>query len=289
MNRSEESYIEVKNLSFHYPTGKKPALDNVSFQIHKGDFIGITGPSGAGKTTLCQTLRGLIPHVISGRMKGRVKIKGIDTKETDAASIGELVGIVFQNPETQIIGLTVEEDLAFGPQNYQWPREKIWARIPEMLELVRMEGMEERETWSLSGGQKQRIAIASALILEPEILVLDEPTSELDPVGKAEVFEAIRRLREEEDVTIIMVTHAIEHLTEVADKIFVMENGRILDQGPPDKLFRNVDLFHEIEERVPQIAEVLAALEQEGYLAPDQFTPFEEEGVRILTRLLEKP
>ncbi len=285
---SSPPFVIAENFSFTYPTGKRPALDGISFSVNKGEFLGITGPSGAGKSTLCLALRGLIPHAVAGKVKGNITISGLNTRKVSAPEIGEHVGIVFQDPEAQIIGLTVEEDLAFGPENYEWPAEKIRAHIPEVLEVVRLSGMEKRETWSLSGGQKQRVAIASALIMEPALLVLDEPTSELDPVGKQEVFETIRRLREEKNVTIIMVTHDIEQLAEVADRIIVMSEGRIVDQGPPDLLFRNVELFHQLEgERLPQIAEILFALEKQGYLTAEQFTPHEQQGIEVLSKLLE--
>lgn len=287
-NKSKEPFVRVENLTFTYPTGERPSLNDVSFTVEEGEFIGITGPSGAGKSTLCLALRGLIPHSVAGKVKGKVWINGIDVAQATAPKVGEIVGLVFQNPEAQIIGLTVEEDLAFGPENYEWPLEKLRAKIPEKLSVVRMSGTETRETWSLSGGQKQRVSIASSLILEPKLLILDEPTSELDPVGKEEVFETVRRLREEENVTIIMVEHAVENLAEVADRIIVMDNGQIVGQGPPSTLFRNVGLFHEIEgERLPQIAEILFTLEQEGYITSDQFTPYEDQGLAVLKELLE--
>lgn len=286
--QGNEPFVVVEQLSFSYPTGTHPALSDITFNVNRGEFIGVTGPSGAGKSTLCLALRGLIPHSVAGRMQGRVVVGGIETRKSSAAEIGEMVGIVFQNPETQIIGLTVEEDLAFGPENYEWSAARIRAQIPGVLQTVRLDDLERRETWSLSGGQKQRLAIASALLMEPTLLVLDEPTSELDPIGQQEVFSAIRELRANENVTIIMVTHAIEQLTGVADRIIVMNDGTIVAEDPPRQLFRKVDLFHRLEgERLPHIAEVLFALEQKGYLSPSDFTPQEEEGIEVLKRLLE--
>jgi energy-coupling factor transporter ATP-binding protein EcfA2 len=289
MGESQEAapLVHVENLHFKYPVAPDEALKGISFQVQRGEFIGITGPSGAGKTTLALALRGLIPHAVSGKMEGTVGVCGMDTRQATAAEIGEKVGLVFQDPEAQIIGLTVAEDLAFAPENYEWPREKILERIPQLLRLVRLDGFGDRETYSLSGGQKQRVAIASALMMTPELLILDEPTSELDPIGKAEVFDAVRSLRDEQNVTIIMIEHAVEQLAEFADRIIVMDAGTILAEAPPRELFRNVDLFHRTGgERLPQVAELLFGLEQQGILTSAQFTPYEAEAVSVLNQTM---
>jgi energy-coupling factor transporter ATP-binding protein EcfA2 len=196
--------------------------------------------------------------------------------------------MVFQDPEAQIIGLTVAEDLAFAPENYEWAPDRILAQIPPLLRLVRLDGLQNRETFSLSGGQKQRVSLASALMLAPEFLILDEPTSELDPIGKEEVFDAVRRLRDEHNTTILMIEHAVEPLAEFADRIFVMDQGRVVAEGTPRELFRNVELFHRMGgERLPQVAELLFALEQDGLITPEEFSPYEHDAVNVLGRLLE--
>ncbi|OLC57412.1 MAG: hypothetical protein AUH85_03295 [Chloroflexi bacterium 13_1_40CM_4_68_4] len=283
-----DDVIAVDGLSFRYPVGKEDVLAGIDLRVRKGEFLGITGSSGAGKSTLCLSLRGLIPHSIGGQMKGTVTVAGRRTTDASPAQLGEIVGLVFQDPEAQIIGLSVEEDLAFGPENYAWPRERIRERIREVLEMVRLDGMETRETYSLSGGQKQRVAIAAALMMLPQVLILDEPTSELDPIGKEEVFTTIRRLKEERDITIVMVEHAVEQLAQFADRIIVMDKGHIVAEDPPRQLFRNVELFHHLDgERVPQVAEVLFALERDGLVQPSQFTPLEDEAVNVLAESLE--
>lgn len=285
---SAEPDVVVEDLHFKYPTGQTAALNGVSFTIQKGEFIGITGPTGAGKSTLALCLRGLIPHAVSGKMQGQVTVCGMPTAQAEPAAIGEKVGLVFQDPEAQIIGLTVAEDLAFCPENYEWPAERILQEIPRLLKLVRLEGMEERETFSLSGGQKQRVALASALMMAPELIILDEPTSELDPIGKAEVFDAVRQLRDQHNTTIIMIEHAVEQLAEFADRIFMMDRGQIVAQGTPPELFRNVDLFHRTGgERLPQVAELLFMLEQDGLITATQFSPYERDAVDIVSGLLE--
>jgi energy-coupling factor transporter ATP-binding protein EcfA2 len=274
--------IRVRDLRFRYPGAARDALAGVNLDVHRGEFLGITGPSGAGKSTLCLCLKGLIP---AGEFNGSVSVAG----QTVAPGSPYVDGsaLVFQNPETQIIGLTVAEDLAFGPENLR--REPAWIRgaIPTYLDLVRLGGYQDTDTYRLSGGQKQRLAIADALILEPAILILDEPTSELDPIGKDEVFEVLERLRRERQITVIMVEHAAEQLAEMADRIIVMQDGMVVDQGAPDQLYLNPVLFHRPDaERAPQISEVLFQLVQAGLLPAEEFTAREQPGVERLRAFL---
>ena len=288
--RATDFEVVVDDLRFRYPTAQQDSLNGVSFTIKKGQFVGITGPSGAGKSTLALCLRGLIPHVTSGWMRGSVTVCGLNTREVRPALLGEKVGLVFQDPEAQIIGLTVEEDLAFGPANYEWPREKILANLSPLLDSVRMHGTEKRETFGLSGGQKQRVALASALMMSPRLLIFDEPTSELDPAGKEEVFTVVRRLCNRLDMTVIMIEHAVEQLAEFADRIILMDQGRIVADDTPRVLFRNVDLFHRTEgERLPHVAELLFLLMQDGLISSDQFTAREGDAVELLSLLLQGP
>lgn len=281
-----EPVIRVEGLTFRYH-GSDQVLNGIDLLVHDGEFVGITGPSGAGKTTLCMCLKGLVPHVVGGTLRGRVTVQGMSTRKTEPSVLAQTVAMVFQDPESQIIGLTVEEDLAFGPENLMEAPKAIRARICEVLGVVGLAGYERRETYKLSGGQKQRIAIAAALMMEPQILILDEPTSELDPLGKAEVFEAVRRLRQQRNVTIVMVEHEIEQLAEVADRIIVLDHGQIVADAPPRQLFRDADLFHRTEgERLPQVAELLLALEAEGLIDASAFTPYEQEAIQTLDQLV---
>lgn len=281
--------IRVEGLTYRYPSGDHQVLHGINLDVAPGEFVGITGPSGAGKSTLCFCLKGLIPQAMGGEMGGSVIVDDLNTYEAGPAALAERVAMVFQDPESQIIGLTVAEDLAFGPENLTQAPADIRARIPSMLRTVGLSGFEDRETYSLSGGQKQRVAIAAALMMEPAILILDEPTSELDPIGKAEVFDTVRRLREEANVTVIMVEHEIEQLAEVADRIIVIDEGRTVADAPPAQLFRDAELFHRTQgERLPQVAEALLALEEDGILSADDFTPKEEAAIAVLSRLLWK-
>lgn len=276
-----ENIIEVEGLRFRYP--EREALDGIDLKVRRGEFVGITGPSGAGKSTLCVCLKGLIP---AGEISGRIRVSGQEVSRL--SSFQETSALVFQDPETQIIGLTVAEDVAFGPENLKRDPDWIRAHIPESLKVVRLEAYETAETYQLSGGQKQRLAIAGALILQPDIMILDEPTSELDPVGKDEVLDVIGRLRRERDVTVVMVEHAAEQLAEMADRIVVMEAGRIIDQGPPNVLYRNAAIFHRPDgERAPQVAELLYGLIKDGLIEESEFTAREDEAVDLLARKLE--
>jgi energy-coupling factor transporter ATP-binding protein EcfA2 len=278
--------VKVEGLTFSYPSSDQ-TLHGISLEINRGEFVGITGPSGAGKTTLCMCLKGLIPHVIGGKMRGRINICGMDSRKTEPSMLSEAVAMVFQDPESQIVGLTVEEDLAFGPENLMKSSEQIRTEIPGILNTVGLSGYERRETYRLSGGQKQRIAIAAALMMDPQVLILDEPTAELDPQGKAEVFNVVRRLREEHDVTIIMVEHEVEHLADVADRIIALDHGRVVADGSPKEFFHSPRHFDRTEgERIPQVAELFLALEAENLVDPHEFTPYEEEAIAHLDQLL---
>jgi len=280
---SAQVIIRVRDLRFRYPDAPHDALAGINLDVRRGEFLGVTGVSGAGKSTLCLCLKGLIP---AGTFGGSVSVAGQPVGPR--APYVEGSALVFQNPETQIIGLTVAEDLAFGPENLLREPEWIRAAIPRYLHQVRLGGYENVDTYRLSGGQKQRLAIADALILEPQILILDEPTSELDPIGKDEVFEVLQRLRREREITVVMVEHAAEQLAEMADRIIVLHQGELVDQGPPDKLYRNPRLFHQTDaERAPQISEVLFRLVQDGLLDPELFTASEDLGVERLRALLE--
>jgi len=283
MEPADDVAIRVRDLRFRYPGATRDALAGLSLDVCRGEFLGITGPSGAGKSTLCLCLKGLVP---AGEFSGSVSVAG-QTVAPGSAYV-ESSALVFQNPETQIIGLTVAEDLAFGPENLRRDPARIRAAIPVYLDQVRLAGYQDVDTYRLSGGQKQRLAIADALILEPEILILDEPTSELDPIGKDQFFEVLERLRRERSITVIMVEHAAEQLAAMADRVIVMQHGLVVDQGPPDQLYRNPVLFHHPQaERAPQISEVLFELLQAGLLPASQFTAQEEAGIQRLRALLE--
>ena len=189
---SDQIIACLVNVSYMYPRSAEPVLTNVSLDIHKGGFLGIIGPTGAGKSTLLLTLSGIVPQFFGGRFFGAVTVAGMDTLEHPVSHLARHVGVVFEDPETQLVMASVKNEVAFAMENFCVPVDEIRRRIPQVLEAVRLEGFEDKHPQELSGGQKQRLAIAAALAYRPDLLVLDEPTSQLDPVGAREVFSVVR-------------------------------------------------------------------------------------------------
>lgn len=253
--------LQVDDLWFRYPAAERPTLRGIDLTVHRGEFVGIVGRSGAGKSTLCQAIAGLIPHSTPGEVEGSVRVLGADVVADHRLDVGARISLVLQDPEAQIIGMTVAEDLAFGPENYEMDPDEIRRRSVRCLERVGLAGLMERDTYALSGGQKQRLAIASALMMEPEILVLDEPTSELDPLGKDQVFEIVSDLRAGADTTIIMVEHEVDRLVQLADRIVVVDEGAVVADDRPLAVFTGPDVLHRVRgERLPSAAELLGRL-----------------------------
>lgn len=285
---AHEHAIRVRNLWFRYPTAEGPTLRGLTFEIHEGEFVGIVGPSGAGKSTLCQALKGLIPHTTPGEVEGSVEVFGTDVTVNMNSLEGARVGLVLQDPEAQIIGMTVREDLAFGPENYEVEPEVIKARSSTCLEAVGLAGLMDRDTYTLSGGQKQRLAIASALMLEPDVLVLDEPTSELDPLGKDQVFEILKSLRERRTITVIVIEHEVDRLAKLANRIIVMDDGEIVADGTPLDVFGSAGARERTAgERLPAAADFALNLSERGFPPPVQPTLELAETIDQVTRVLE--
>ncbi|MBE0523698.1 MAG: ATP-binding cassette domain-containing protein [Methanosarcinales archaeon] len=239
--------ISIQNLTYCYPNIEISALDNIDLEIHEGEFILLLGPSGCGKSTLIQCLNGIIPKVSGGELEGTIWVNGKDVSKHKVHQMSTEVGIVFQNPDAQLFGLTVEEDVAFGPENLGVEREEILKRVERSLQIAGIDGLRERFTFTLSGGEKQRTAIAGNLAMQPNILVLDEPTSDLDPRGTREVLETIRRLNRELSITIILIEHKLDEVIGLADRTIVMDKGRIILDGKTCDIFtQNLDLLNHI-------------------------------------------
>ena len=235
--------VEIKSLTYRYPKAQEPSLKNINLSIERGKFIAVMGPTGAGKTTLSLCLNGLIPKLLEGELTGNVTIAGKDLSKSRVQEMSQHIGLVFQDAEAQIFGMTVREDTAFGPQNLSLPVEEIHERVRWALEKVRLKGFERRNTSELSGGEKQRLAIAGVLAMQPEILVLDEPTSELDPEGRSEIYQTIDDLHLEKCLTILAIEHNSEEIVKRADEVVVMNQGGIAWRGEPEKIFRNIPLL----------------------------------------------
>ena len=223
--------IEIQDLSFTYKGEEKPALQEIRLSIPEGGFLGVIGPAGAGKTTLARAVSGMIPHHYTGDYYGSVTVDGMDTVETSLEEISRLVGMVFQDVDSQIISPVVEDELLYGLENFGIPRVEIPARMEEALAKVGITELQERTIGSLSGGQRQKVAIASIIALRPKILVLDEPTGELDPRSSRQVFSLLKELNEEQGVTVIIIEQKIMLLCEFARQLAVLSEGRIVRQG----------------------------------------------------------
>ncbi|WP_203245885.1 ABC transporter ATP-binding protein [Sporosarcina beigongshangi] len=237
------THIRVENLKYKYPNTDTFALDDVSFTIEKGQFIGIAGMNTAGKTTLCYALSGLIPHFFKGAYGGNVFIDEMEVFTHTISDVTAKVGLVFENPFSQMTGakFTVYDEIAFGLENLGIPREEMHKRIQESMRLLDIEALRDNNPFSLSGGQMQRVAIASVIAMKPDILILDEPTSQLDPQGSEEVFRVVENLSKE-GMTIVMVEQKVEKLAEYADKIFLMHGGKLIDASTPTEIFSRDDL-----------------------------------------------
>ncbi|MDP8949596.1 MAG: energy-coupling factor transporter ATPase [Actinomycetota bacterium] len=239
-----EPAVSIRDLTYTYRGQDKAALDGVSLEVAEGEFVVVMGPSGAGKSSLCTSLNGLIPHFFRGRMEGEVRVRGRSTRDGKVGEFAKEVGLVFQDFEAQLFSTNVALEVAFGPENFRVDREEMTRRVGEVLKRVRLEGFENRQPATLSGGQKQRLAIASVLAIEPRILCLDEPTTDLDPIGKLGVFEIAEELKDRDDVTLIVVEHETEETLD-ADRIIVLRDGKIIADRPAQDLLRDVELLEE--------------------------------------------
>ena len=223
--------ITIQDLTFTYKDETKPALKEICLTVPEGGFLGVIGPAGAGKTTLARAVTGMIPHHYPGDFYGSVAVNGLDTVDTPILDISRLVGMVFQDVDSQIISPMVEDELLYGLENFGIPREEVPARVEEALQKVGIADLRERTIGSLSGGQRQKVAIASILALKPKILVLDEPTGELDPRSSRQVFSLLKELNEELGITVIIIEQKIMLLCEFARELAVLSEGRIVRQG----------------------------------------------------------
>ncbi len=259
------SVVEIKDLWWRYEGSKQEVLRGVNLSIERGEFAAIMGPSGAGKTTLVLTLNGSIPQRIPGEFRGRVNVLGMDTLSHDVTEIARRVALVFEDPEIQFVMSTVEDEIILALEPLGLPRDEIRSRVEWSLELVGLDkSFLGRHPYQLSGGEKQRVAIATALARQPDILVLDEPTSDLDPIGKEEVISAIRSLRRELDITIVMVEHESEIVAEFADRIYILDRGRVVLDGESYNVFREIDKVKEHAVYPPEYIELASRIRLDG-------------------------
>ncbi|MCD6139696.1 MAG: ATP-binding cassette domain-containing protein [Thermococcus sp.] len=258
--------IRVEELSFKYTGAKEYSLKNINLKVKKGEFLGILGASGSGKSTLCLTFNGIIPHSIKGEFNGNVFVQGYNTKEASVAELSKLVGLVLQNPDSQLFNMTVEEEVAFSLENLGLDVEEIRRRVYWSLKITGLEGLEKEFPPNLSGGQKQRLVIASVLAMRPQILVLDEPTSQLDPLGREQVLSLITLLNKEQGITIILVEHNTEYLFDFADRLIVLDKGELVMEGKPREVFEEADFLRSLGIKIPTSVKIGAELKKKGLL-----------------------
>ena len=229
--------VNLQNVTYKYPLTDTPALQNINLQVNEGEFLAIIGPNGAGKSTLCYTLAGFVPHFFKGELTGLVEVLGKESLNSTLSEWVLNVGLAFQNPFNQISGAkyTVFEELAFGLENIGIPREEMRARVEAAMKLTGISDLAERSPYSLSGGQQQRVALTSILVMQPRVLVLDEPTSQMDPIGTREVFAVIRRMAES-GMTVILVEHKVEWIAQFADRVIALKDGQIFLDGTPSEV-----------------------------------------------------
>ena len=266
--------VRIENLHFRYPVfdpdatgvgGEEPgyALAGLDLEIGAGELLGISGTTGSGKTTLCLTLNGLVPQQTSGTIRGDVWVGDWNTKRVPVPELATRVGLVFQDPEANLLGLTVEDEVAFGPENLAVDPREIEERVTWALDVVGMTAQRRRSAALLSGGQKQRVGIAAVLAMLPQVLVLDEPTAELDPLGKREIAEVIAGLRERErEMTVVMVESDATTLARLADRLAVMDAGSIVALDEPGALYANPAPLIELGVPVPDVSEVALRLNE---------------------------
>jgi len=282
--------IETRNLTYTYPSGTKASInEDISIKIEKGEFTLITGPSGCGKTTLCRCFNGLIPHFYQGDLKGEITVSGLNVNEHSIYELAKHVGLVFQNPENQLFALSVEKDVAFGLENLGVPREEMRKKVDWAMKLSGIYDLRERAPHELSGGQQQRAAIAAVLAMQPEVIVLDEPTSFLDPLGAKKIFEVIYELNRTLGITIVLVEHRLDLTAKYANHIIILDEGKVVLDGEPREILSSEEtrligvgipkatrLYHVLEKdgvklgsTVPLSSDEMAALLKEKFKAND--------------------
>lgn len=279
--------VKAENLTFEYirrdeegnVEGITKAVDNMSIDIKQGDFVAVLGHNGSGKSTFAKHLNALVMPT-----EGTVWVDGMDTREEEnTLKVRQTAGMVFQNPDNQIIGTLVDEEVGFGPENIGVPTEEIWERVEKSLKAVGMYAFRNQSPNKLSGGQKQRVAIAGIVAMKPKCIVLDEPTAMLDPLGRKDVLNVLHELNRQENVTVILITHYMEEVIDI-DKLYVMDDGKLVMSGTPREIFSQVEKLKELRLDVPHVTELAYELQKEGVplkngiLTSEEFT---EELIRV--------
>lgn len=255
--------IELKNVSFKYELQEEKTIKNLDLYLKQGEFVGIIGKNGSGKTTLCNIIRGIIPDFVQGEITGSISIDNKNINDIERGEMAELVGFVFQNPFSQISGIkkTVFEEIAYGLENLGVPRGEIRQRVTDVIKLLKIEDLQDKNPNELSGGQSQRVAIASIIVMNPKVLIFDEPTSQLDPLGTEEIFDILKLLKSQ-NKTIILVEHKIDLIAEYADRVVVMDDGEIIFNGETHEVLSN-DKIEQHNVSMPIVSKLAYKLNEE--------------------------
>lgn len=272
--------IEINDVTFTYKNSAEPALKNLSLSIREGEFAGIIGTSGAGKTTLTFLLNGIIPHELQGDFYGSVRVDGLDTVDNPPEAFCLTVGEVFQDIDSQMVASVVEDEILFGLENFGVPHDQIEQKLQKVLRELGIESLRTREIASLSGGQKQKVAIASILALEPRLIVLDEPTGELDPQSSREIYELLRKLNREKGITVVVVEQKIMLLCEYVNRLIVFHKGELVLDSLPRDVVSHTRLLKELGINLPRVCELAGRLTADGLYAGQ--TPLTVEEARVM-------
>lgn len=265
MENSSPEIVVAKNLGFKYTGAKKSAIQEINLSIKPNEFILLTGPSGCGKTSLCRCLNGLIPNFYQGEWTGELRVDGLDVTTQATSELSRRIGYVFQNPENQLFALTVEKDVAFGPENLGLSRPEIRERVDEAMKVTGTTELKDLAPYELSGGQQQRAALAGVLAMRPSVIVLDEPTSFLDPRTAEEVMAAADDLRSKLGLTIVVVEHRLDLVARYAERIVVMDDGRIVADGRLDQVLdEKLDMLDALGVGVPRVSLLWSMLRRDG-------------------------
>jgi energy-coupling factor transporter ATP-binding protein EcfA2 len=274
--------IRANGLGFQYFGSPHAAIENVGLSIASGEFVLLTGPSGCGKTTLCRCLNGLIPNFYQGELTGELLVDGVSAASQLTSEVSRKVGYVFQNPENQLFALTVEKDIAFGPENLGLSREEIRQRVDWAMDTTGTRELKDLAPYELSGGQQQRVALAGILAMEPSVIVLDEPTSFLDPRTAEGVVKAVDDLRREHDIAVVVVEHRLDLVARFADRIVVMDRGKVVDDGRLDEVLdRDYERLSGLGIGIPKVSMLWALLRRDNRVSGALPTHVEEAAERL--------
>ncbi|WP_314395112.1 ABC transporter ATP-binding protein [Leptotrichia shahii] len=277
-------YFKIENVNYKYPLEEKQALKNINIEIKKGEFWAVIGKNGSGKTTFCNMLRRFVPDFYKGELTGKITLEDKELKDYSQKELVQKIGFVFQNPFTQISGVkdTVFEEIAYGLENLGLEKEEIISKVEKILKLLEIEKLRDRNPYDLSGGQKQRVALASIIAMDPDILVIDEPTSQLDPKGTEDIFKIIN-LMANEGKTIILVEHKLELIAEYAENILVLDEGEIILSGKAEEVLNNKILL-EKEIGMTQYSMLAYELEKTGKVELEEIPITKEKTVELLKK-----